>query len=782
MRSFLRELRRRNVYKAGAAYAVVAWLVVQIATQVLPLFDVSPLALRVIVMLVVAAFPIVLILSWVYEVTPEGIVRTEDVPPTESIARRTGQRLNAVIIGVLALAVLFLVAQRYIFPQRAATPAAAVTDQSIAVLPFENLSEDKANAFFAQGIQDEILTRLAKIGALKVISRTSTQHYASSPNNLPDIARQLGVANILEGSVQKSGDAVHINVQLIRAATDEHLWAEVYNRKLDDIFGVEGEVAGAIADALNAKLSGTEKAAVAERPTQNVAALEAYLRGRALDDSGYSYDVARAQADAYREAVKLDPGFAPAWAQLSQLEGYLYFNGVEPSRFTAESVKHAADMAIQLAPDATESQLAKGNYLYRVPRDFDGAAKALEAAVRESPGDKNALQLLGLVERRQGHWDRALVHLEQAASLDPRNAGLMVAIGGETHMNLRRYDEARQWLDRALALEPHDVMATFYKTLSYVNEGRLDDAARTIDPAVQTADVDATLGLAQVYVRLLQRRDEDAIAEAKALLARSDDALVGWRMRIAVFLGLAQRRAGHADAARQTFAEAAAHAEALKDHVDDTLVPIDLAFAYAGAGRNADAIKQAQHAVELYSSDAIFRPWAEQTQIQVAAMAGDRDSGIPGIELLLKEPSGPTPAVLRLDPSWDPFRGDPRFEKLAGVEPAVTADGRAAVICSQVCAVMIVAGSMRRRSHANAIAPASSTAWNVVRRHKRSAGPSTANGAHGDSAPASATSPPPTPPGTPVHCAACSATDCATNTRPKCSGWPSAASASHSAA
>lgn len=665
MRSFFTELRRRNVYKAGAAYAVVGWLVVQIATQVLPLFDVSPLALRVIVLLIVAGFPIVLILSWVYEVTPEGIVRTGDVEPAESITHETGRRLNLVIIGVLAIAVLFLVAQRYLFPQRAAAPTTAITDKSIAVLPFENLSEDKANAFFAQGIQDEILTRLAKIGALKVISRTSTQHYAASPDNLPEIARQLGVANILEGSVQKAGDAVHVNVQLIRAATDEHLWAETYNRELHDIFGVEGEVAGAIADALNAKLSGAEKAAVTDKPTQNIAALEAYMRGRALDGSGYGYAVVRAQLDAFEEAVRLDPAFAPAWGQISMLSGYLYFNGVDPSRFTPESVKHATDMAVQLAPELPETQLAQGGYQYRVLRNYDAAAKAFGAAVKEWPNNNFALQSLGLVERRQGHWDRALVHLEQAASLDPRNAGLMVVIGGETYSNLRRFDEARQWLDRALALEPNDVMATFYKTFSYMQEDRLDDAERVLEPAVQKADVDPTLSVLHVYLRLVQHRDEDAITEAKALLARSDDALEGWRTRTAVYLGLAERRAGRADAARKTFADAAAHVESLKDHVDDTTVPVDLAFAYAGAGRNEDARKQAQRAVELYSNDAIFRPWAERTQILVAAMAGDRDSGIPGIELLLKEPGGPTPAELRIDPSWDPFRGDPRFEKLA---------------------------------------------------------------------------------------------------------------------
>lgn len=664
MRSFFQELRRRNVYRAGAAYAVVGWLVVQVATQVLPLFEVSPLALRVIVLLIVAGFPFALILSWAYEVTPAGIVRTDEVEPTESITRETARRLNLVIIGVLVLAVLFLVAQRYLFPQHAPPLVASVPEKSIAVLPFENLSEDKANAFFAQGIQDEILTRLAKIGALKVISRTSTQKYASSPDNLPEIARQLGVAHILEGSVQRSGDSVHINVQLIRADTDEHLWAEIYNRKLDDIFGVEGEVAGAIATALNTTLSGAEKAAVADAPTQNTAAHEAYLRGRALDDSGYAYSVGRAQADAYEEAVRLDPEFALAWAELSLVEGYLYFNGVDPTRFTAESIKHSADMAQKFGPELTETQLAQGNYLYRVLREYDGAAKSFARAVEEAPGNKEALQLLGLVERRRGHWDRALVHLEAAAALDPRNVGLLVSIGGETYANLRRFDEDRAWLDRALALEPNDVMARFYKSLSYIFEGRLDDAARILDP-LSAPDIDPTLGTARIYLRVLQGRNDEAIAEATALLARTDDALEGWRTRIATYRAFAERRAGRVDASRATFAAAAAHIEPQRERVDDTLIPVDLALAYAGAGRNADARKQAQRAIELYANDAIWRPWAEQARIQVDAMAGERDAGIPVIELLLKEPGGPTPAQLRLDPAWDAFRGDPRFEKLA---------------------------------------------------------------------------------------------------------------------
>ena len=336
MRSFLRELQRRNVYKVGAMYAVGGWLVVQVATQVLPLFDVSALALRLIVLAIVAGFPIALVVAWVYEVTPQGIVRTAEVAPEQSIARHTGQKLNYVIIGVLVLAVAFLLVQRYVLPRKGADAGASIPDKSVAVLPFENLSDEKSSAYFASGIQDEILTRLAKIGALKVISRTSTQHYASSPANLPEIARQLGVANILEGSVQKAGDAVHINVQLIRAATDDHLWAEVYNRKLDDIFGVEAEVAGAIADTLNAKLSGAEKAAVEKRPTENPAAYDAYLRALALSTAGYDFATTRKVSAAFAEAVRLDPDFALAWAQLAMNNGYLYFNNVDTDTITAE--------------------------------------------------------------------------------------------------------------------------------------------------------------------------------------------------------------------------------------------------------------------------------------------------------------------------------------------------------------------------------------------------------------------------------------------------------------
>ena len=664
MRSFLRELKRRNVYKVGAMYAVGGWLLVQVATQVLPLFEVSALALRLIVLAIVAGFPIALVLSWVYEVTPEGIARTAEIAPERSITGRTGQRLNIVIIAALILAVAFLLVQRYVLPNKAAVAVGPITEKSVAVLPFENLSDEKSNAYFAEGIQDEILTRLAKIGALKVISRTSTQHYASNPGNLPEIARQLGVANILEGSVQKAGDAVHINVQLIRAATDDHLWAEVYNRKLDDIFGVEGEVAGAIAEALNAKLSGAEQAAVAKRPTENIAAYEAYLRARALQTKGYDFATTRKVAAAYAEAVRLDPQFALAWAERVRTEGYLYFNNVDTDTITAESLKQATDTALRLQPKLSEAMLAKGSYLYRVQRDFAGAQKVYEEVLQQSPNDHDALQDLGLVERRQGHWEQALAHLQQALVLDPLNAGLLTTVGGETLLNMRRFKEAHEALDRALAIAPNDGLALSYKVSAYQAEGKLEEAARILEQ-VPSDGIDPGLASYRAYQRLLERRFPAAIDEITPLLAKPDDALNGFGPLLTLYLGTAQRANGDAAAATATFERLIAQLQPKARRVDDSLAPVVLAQAYAEAGKHAAALDQARLALELFGNDANMRPTAQVALAQVLMMGGDAEGAIEILKTTLPVAGAfYTAALLRLDPLWDPLRGNPRFEAL----------------------------------------------------------------------------------------------------------------------
>ena len=661
MRSFFKELRRRNVYRVGAMYAVAGWLLVQIATQVLPIFEVSALALRLIVLVILAGFPVALALSWIYEVTPQGIKRTEEVAPHESITHRTGRRLDFVIIAVLGVAVIFLVVQHYWMPQK--TSPVPVTDKSVAVLPFENLSDDKANGYFADGIQDEILTRLAKVGALKVISRTSTAHYASNPTNLPEIARQLGVANILEGSVQKAGDAVHINVQLIKAATDDHLWAEVYNRKLDDIFGVEGEVAGAIADALNAKLSGAEAAALAKKPTDNAAAYEAFLRGRALNLAGAGYANSRQAAAAYAEAVRQDPQFAAAWAQLAIVTGYMYFNNVDTDKYSAQSIKLAADNALRLQPQLDEAQLAQASYLYRVQHDFAGAEKVAAALVQQSPNNNRALQILGLVERRQGKWESSIAHMQQAAILDPRNAGLLTSIGGETFTNLRRFDEAHRWLDRALEIAPSDTLALGYKVSAFQSEGRIEEAGHMLAQLPPTA-IDAGIALYRGFQRMYERRYPQAIGELQSVLAQPEDALNGLGPQLSLQLGIAQHAAGQTAPAQVTFEQLIARIAPQAEQVDDSQMPVVLGVAYAFAGKPEAALKQARRAVELYGSDALQRPTAEQALAQVQTLAGDHAAAIATLESSLKVPGGLTAALLRLDPAWDPLRGEPRFQAL----------------------------------------------------------------------------------------------------------------------
>jgi TolB-like protein/Flp pilus assembly protein TadD len=661
---FFAELRRRNVYKVGAMYAVGGWLLVQVATQVLPLFEVSALALRLIVLAVVAGFPIALVVSWVYEVTPEGIARTANVAPDESITHHTGQKLNYVIIATLAVAVIFLFVQHYLLPRGTADHAAAVSEKSVAVLPFENLSDEKSSAYFASGIQDEILTRLAKIGALKVISRTSTQHYASSPANLPEIARQLGVANILEGSVQKAGDAVHINVQLIRAATDDHLWAEVYNRKLDDIFTVESEVAGAIADKLNAKLSGAEQEAVAKRPTENLAAYDAYLRARALSVAGYDFATTRKVTAAYTEAVRLDPDFAEAWANLARMVGYLYFNGVDPDVYTADFIKRATDNAVRLQPQNIETLAAQGSYLYRIQRDFPAAEQALRRIVERQPNFNDAWQFLGLVERRQGKWEQALAHFEEAAKLDPRNAGLFTTIGGETLLNMRRFAEAHDWLNRALAIAPGDGLALTYQAYTYQAEGRLPEAAAVVD-SMPLAGMDAGLLVARIYQRLLERNYKAAIAEVEPALKQPEDTLNGFGPQLQALLGRAQRWSGDEAAAVATFRRLRADTAPHASKVDDSFVPVTLAIAQAYLGESGAAVQQAQQAQTLYANDANIGPNAEAGLAEVLLVTGDREGAIVRLRALLSEPTSIiTPPLLRLDPTWDALHADARFESL----------------------------------------------------------------------------------------------------------------------
>src|SRR5262249_54589027 len=348
----------------------------QVASQIFPFFEIPNWIVRAVVLLLILGFPVALVLAWAFELTPEGMKGAEDVELSKSIRRKTGRKLDFFIIAVLLLVIGILLFQR-LHPN--VSPAVSSSLQkSIAVLPFENLSEEKGNAYFAEGVQEEILTRLSKIADLKVISHTSTQQFQSKPANLSEIAKELGVVNLLEGSVHKIAHEVPMNAQLIRAATDEHIWAESYNRKLDDVFGVEGEVATAIADQLKAKLTGAEEKALTEKPTQNVAAYDAYLHGRSLEREVYLFESNQQPAADYARAVQLDPKFALAWAHLGVARSLLFVSGEDPNIYSATAVKQAAEEAMALQPDLAEAWVALGAYRYRVLRDFAGALKAFE--------------------------------------------------------------------------------------------------------------------------------------------------------------------------------------------------------------------------------------------------------------------------------------------------------------------------------------------------------------------------------------------------------------------
>jgi TolB-like protein/Tfp pilus assembly protein PilF len=675
--SFFAELKRRNVYKVAVAYAVVSWLLIQIATQVFPFFEIPSWAVRLVVLILIAGFPVALVFSWAFEITPEGIKRESEVQADKSTGHHTGRKIVAITI-VLAVIAAGLLTFQLLRPNSTITSrqnesVSAISAKTIAVLPFDNLSDDKSNAYFAEGIQDEILTRLSKIADLKVISRTSTQKYKSAPDNLRDVARQLGVANILEGSVQKIANAVHVNVQLIRAATDEHLWAESYNRTLNDVFGVEAEVASAIAEQLNAKLTGTEQKAVTDKPTQNAAAYDAYLRGLSLEHNEYSYGAYIQVATDYAEAVRLDPKFALAWARLAVIRSFLYFNRIEPNTNSAAAVKESADRAMALAPEAGESWVAQGAYRYRVQRDFAAALAAYQEAQKRLPNNALVYEYMAYVERRLGRWQDAEANYKKAIELDPRDIQLLSSMGNEFYNYLRRFDEALAMLDRALEISPDSEQSRANKASVLQSAGRLSEAAQELSriPAASTEDWVVSCRIAQA---LYERQYDVAIqvAERRLNATATGQPLDTFAISALANAGYCYAWTGRPEEARRAFTRVL---NELKP-TPDTVVPADAngsallpAFAYAGLGEKDMALKQAQQALKDYETDAIGKAQTEVAVAQIQAQLGDREAAIAALPHLLEVPAGISIADLKFNPFWDPLRGDPRFQKLCEEKP-----------------------------------------------------------------------------------------------------------------
>jgi TolB-like protein/Tfp pilus assembly protein PilF len=672
--NFFSELKRRNVYKAAIAYAVVAWLLLQAASILFPTFEAPPWVMKVFVAVIVLGFPVALVFSWAFELTPEGLKRTEDVDVTKSVTKRTGRKLDFVIIVILLLIIGIFAYQRFVAQKVRSAAESQVPEKSIAVLPFENRSEDKANAYFADGIQDEILTRLSKIADLKVISRTSTQHYKSAPENLPEIAKELGVAHILEGSMQKTGDAVRVNVQLIKAANDSHLWADTFDRKLTDIFSVESEVAKAIADQLRAKLTGQEEHVIAAKPTDNAEAYDAYLRGLAYSLKP-STTTNQSGAQKYlREAVRLDPKFALAWALLSLVDARGYLTQfLQPTVALREEARQAAETALTLQPNLGEAILAKGYYHYACLKDYDTAVRYYEQARLLLPNSSRIPESLAYVARRRGQWDKSESYFNEAERLDPRNVNLLSQHAG-FYITLRRFLEALRKLDQVLNITPDDVDAVATKAASAQAEGDLPRASALLAPLRPTADLQQALET-QVYQAILERRPAPIIPRLKEILAKPDPALGYFNGELRFWLGWAQEVAGDHAAAQESWRQARSELESfLKEQPENTQLIGDLALTNMGLGDKAAALHLSEQAVATVpiEKDALRGPAPIEILARVAARMGEPDRAIAALEKLLSMPgSGAlaenvplTPALLRLDPMFDPLRNDPRFQKL----------------------------------------------------------------------------------------------------------------------
>jgi len=594
------------------------------------------------------------------------------------------------LIAVLIIAAALVAAAGfYIFSHRAAPKAplsagapapVAIHEKSIAVLPFENLSRDPDNAYFADGIQDEILTRLSKIADLKVISRTSTQQYQSKPGNLSEIAKQLGVAHILEGSVQKSGDSVRVNVQLIKAANDSHLWADTFDRKLTDIFSVESEVAKAIADQLRAKLTGEEEQVIAAKPTNNPEAYDAYLRGLAYSlKTQYTPANALGAQKYLREAVRLDPKFALSWALLSNVEarGYLQLT-VQPTEALREEARQAAETALTLQPNLGEAILAKGYYHYACLKDYDTAVHYFEQARQFLPNSSRIPESLGYVERRRGHWKRSESYFNEAERLDPRHVSLL-SQQALSYISLRRFPEALRKLDQVLNITADDADTLATKANIYQAQGDLPRAAALLAPLHPNAD--DTQGLEQqVYQAILERHPAPIIPRLKEVLAKPDPALGYINGELRFWLGWAQEVAGDDVSAKESWRQARGELESfLKEQPENFQLIGDLALTDMFLGDKAAALALAERAMAALpiEKDAFYGPFPIEILARVTAQTGEPDRAIAALQKVLSIPYASalasnvplTPAILRLDPTFDPVRNDPRFQKLCEEKP-----------------------------------------------------------------------------------------------------------------
>jgi TolB-like protein/Flp pilus assembly protein TadD len=658
MSGFFEELRRRKVYRVAAAYIIAAGFIIQIGSAVFPAWELPNWAFRLVVAFLLIGFPITLILAWAYDVTPQGI-RATPTPSTPGSHRRRN------LIMLVAIGVIISAGAGFFLLPRA---SARKIDKSIAVLPFQNLSDEKDNAYFADGIQDDILTNLSKIGDLKVISRMSVMSYhGDGLRNAREIGKALGVATLLEGSVRRIGNRIRLSVQLINANNDEHIWAEDYDRDLTDVFAIQTDLAQKIASALQAKLSPNEKERLDRRPTQNS---DAYLLYVQAHDYATQMDIFHQTTlkavPLFEQAIKLDPNFALAFAGLSLAESWIY-HSTNPTASWRDKARLHADEALRLQPDLPEGHRALGYSYYYGDRDYERALAEFEVAKEGLPNDAQAYLAIGAIQRRQGKWTESTANLEKSAALDPKNANILINLASN-YMALRNFEAADKTVDRAIAIAPQSSeMAGLKGYLAILWSGDLSKAEKQYSSIPGDSDPTGVMAWLRSGVLMWERKFPEALAVIQKFPGETFATVTTAPMPKSFLEGIIYSLQGDKQRAQIEFEHARVVSEQLlRDAPEDPARHAQHGLILAALARKQEAIAEGRRAVEMVpeSQDAFDGPRCTESLAQIYALTGEYDQAFPLIDHLLAIPNGLTIPVLKLDPVWDPLRKDPRFQAL----------------------------------------------------------------------------------------------------------------------
>jgi len=669
-KTFFGELKRRNVYKVAVAYIVAGWALAQGLAQVLPVFSVPNWVIQALVLLIILGLPVALGLAWAFELTPEGLKRTEEVDPAAAAAHKKRAWIYVVIVGAIVSIGLFFLGRYSAAPMQNASIDASI--KSIAVLPFENLSDDKQNTYFADGVQDQILTNLGRVSDLKVISHTTVRQYKSGvPRNLREIGKQLGVTHILEGSVQRAGDRLRIAAQLIDARTDSQVWAETYDRTAADLFAIQSELAESIVAQLQAKLSPEQKAYIEARPTQDLVAFELYLRAKQIIDSYLIADDVRAAVlsalQSLDQAIKRDPDFLSAYCYIARANDLLYFFDLDPTPDRILLAEAAVKAALRLRPDSAEAHFAMADFLFRCHRDYDGALKELAIARPGLPNDTAFFILSGYINRRRNNWTQAERDFSTAVALDPRNPNAYNLLADTFNLQ-RKHLLAAQVYDRVLASGERTPIVFFRRDSAIFNgTGNSTELRRVLS---ENPDMD--IGGGQTPIRVFLALIDGNFAEAERVLAASpredfQDVDYSFYYPKAWFEAIIARAKGDSAHAKEAFSNTRRILEQrLAIKPEDARTIAVLAQVDANLGRKELAIQEAQHAVDLMplSKDIYDGALVLEGLAQVYTWANEPDRAIEVLQKLAAMPSYIYYARIKLYPMWNPLRSDPRFQKI----------------------------------------------------------------------------------------------------------------------